>query len=150
MRELMTVTVNDKALRQALKSVDAALADMTPLMRRLAETLKTETDFNFEDEGRPAWEPSVAALARSGMTLSKSGLLRRSITTAYDSSSAGVGTNFDYARIHQLGGKAGRNLAVTLPERPYLPVDADGNLQARVEQKLLDQTLAYLTEVTRR
>lgn len=150
MKELMTVTVNDKAIRQALKSVDAALADMTPLMRRLAETLKTETDFNFEDQGRPSWEPSVAALARSGMTLSKSGLLRRSITTAYDSISAGAGSNLDYAPIHQLGGKAGRNLAVTLPERPYLPVDADGNLQARVEQKLLDTVLSFLTEATHR
>ncbi|MES8537205.1 phage virion morphogenesis protein, partial [Cutibacterium acnes] len=38
---------------------------------------------------------------------------------------AAVGTNRVYARIHQLGGKAGRNRKVTIPARPFLGINAD-------------------------
>ncbi|MGL9772938.1 MAG: phage virion morphogenesis protein [Sodalis sp. (in: enterobacteria)] len=55
-------------MAKALRDLSLGEQDMTPLMRALAETLKTDTDLNFEDEGHPAWQPSVAALARKGMT----------------------------------------------------------------------------------
>jgi phage virion morphogenesis protein len=31
-----------------------------------------------------------------------------------------IGTNMDYAAIHQFGGKAGRDKKVSIPARPYL------------------------------
>ena len=34
--------------------------------------------------------------------------------------SLGIGSNVKYARIHEFGGKTGRNHAVTIPARPYL------------------------------
>ena len=34
--------------------------------------------------------------------------------------SAVIGSNLEYAAIHQLGGQAGRNKAVEIPARPYL------------------------------
>lgn len=102
---MMKISVDNKVLSQALKQVELAGADMRPLMRVIAGTLATETALNFEEEGRPAWLPSLAAQERNGMTLSASGHLRRSITTQYDSHSAQIGTNVDYGRIHQLGGE---------------------------------------------
>ncbi|MCX9038490.1 phage virion morphogenesis protein [Citrobacter portucalensis] len=101
---MMKVTVDSRALSQALKQLERAGTDMRPLMRNIAGTLATETALNFEEEGRPAWVPSLAAEERNGMTLSDTGHLRRSITTQYDHHSAQIGTNVEYARIHQLGG----------------------------------------------
>ena len=34
--------------------------------------------------------------------------------------SAVIGSNLEYAAIHQLGGQAGRNKSVEIPARPYL------------------------------
>ena len=48
------------------------------------------------------------------------GQLASSVTTQYDDDSAVIGSNKDYARIHQLGGDAGRGKKVKIPARPYL------------------------------
>ncbi|BGI52609.1 MAG: phage virion morphogenesis protein [Candidatus Hamiltonella defensa (Ceratovacuna japonica)] len=147
---ILSVEITDNDLKQALKQLENAAYDLTPLMRRWSETLKTATDLNFEEQGRPRWQPSVAALARQGMTLSRDGYLRRSVTPDYDAHQARVGTHRVYARIHQLGGKAGRGNSVTLPPRPYLPVSEAGQLDAEVKRQLLDEVLDYLQQATHR
>ncbi|BAN99804.1 hypothetical protein E05_50380 [Plautia stali symbiont] len=147
---ILSVEITDNDLKQALKHLDNAAYDLTPLMRRWSETLKTATDLNFEEQGRPRWQPSVAALARQGMTLSRDGYLRRSVTPDYDAHQARVGTHRVYARIHQLGGQAGRGNSVTLPPRPYLPVSEAGQLDAEVKRQLLDEVLDYLQQATHR
>ncbi|WP_334467712.1 phage virion morphogenesis protein [Arsenophonus sp. PmNCSU2021_1] len=147
---ILSVEITDNDLKQALKRLENAAYDLTPLMRRWSETLKTATDLNFEAQGRPRWQPSVAALARQGMTLSRDGYLRRSVTPEYDAHQARVGTNRVYARIHQQGGKAGRGGSVTLPPRPYLPVSEGGQLQAEVKRQLLDEELDYLQQASLR
>ena len=48
------------------------------------------------------------------------GKLAASINTYYDNDSAVIGSNLEYAAIHQLGGQAGRNKSVKIPARPYL------------------------------
>ena len=53
------------------------------------------------------------------------GQLASSISTHYDEDSAVIGSNLDYAAIHQLGGQAGRNKAVAIPARPYLQLTDD-------------------------
>ncbi|OZI13715.1 hypothetical protein CE195_13395 [Sodalis-like symbiont of Philaenus spumarius] len=84
------------------------------------------------------------------MTLSRDGYLRRSVIPEYDAHQAMVGTNRVYARIHQLGGKAGRGNSVTLPPRPYLPVSEAGQLDAEVKRQLLDEVLDYLQQASLR
>ncbi len=54
-----------------------------------------------------------------------SGQLASSVNTYYDDNSAVIGSNLDYAAIHQLGGQAGRNKAVEIPARPYLNLTDD-------------------------
>lgn len=127
---MMKVTVDNQALSQALKQLELAGADMRPLMRNIVGTLATETALNFEEEGRPAWVPSLAAEKRSGMTLSDTGHLRRSVTTQYDHHSAQIGTNVEYARIHQLGGtieRKGRSV--------YFKQDKNGSIGRKFVKK---------------
>lgn len=53
----------------------------------------------------------------------KSGNLRRSLTWKADAKEARVGSNVEYARIHDLGGMAGRGRKVRIPKykgRGYL------------------------------
>ena len=49
-----------------------------------------------------------------------SGQLASSINTYYDNDSAVIGSNLEYAAIHQLGGQGGRNKKVRITARPYL------------------------------
>lgn len=50
------------------------------------------------------------------------GQLASSISTYYDDNSAIIGSNLDYAAIHQLGGQAGKSKKTSIPARPYLQV----------------------------
>ena len=59
------------------------------------------------------------------------GRLRGSIGYEASPASVSVGSNLVYARIHQLGGKAGRKHAVTLPPRPYLGFSEEDIKEAR-------------------
>ncbi|EAO3630717.1 phage virion morphogenesis protein [Salmonella enterica] len=127
---MMQLTVKDGPLRRALKNIAAAGTDMTPLMRAIAGTLATETAVNFEEEGRPPWVPSLAAQKRDGMTLSDTGHLQRSITTAYDARSAVIGTNVAYARLHQLGGTVERK-----GREVYFKQGKDGTIGRRFVKK---------------
>ncbi|MBA2814856.1 phage virion morphogenesis protein [Candidatus Pantoea persica] len=145
---ILSVEITDNDLKLALKHLENAAYNLTPLMCRWSETLKTATDLNLEAQERPRWQPSVAALARQCMTLSQDEYLRRSVTPEYDAHQVLVGTNRVYARLHQQGGKAGRGRSVTLPLRPYLPVFEGGQLQAEVKRQLLDEVLDYLQQAT--
>jgi phage gpG-like protein len=77
------------------------------------------------------WEPSVRALETGGTTLVDHGNLRDSITPNVFADGSGVehGSNMIYAAIHQFGGKAGRNRAVTLPARPFIGISPDDESQ---------------------
>lgn len=104
------VQIQDKAVQAAMEQVRLALplrGDMTPAMRDLARVLKAGAQMRFRQQVGPdgqAWKPSRRVSGSGGQTLSLSGRLRRSLTTAADRKSATVGTNVAYAAIHQFGG----------------------------------------------
>ncbi len=66
------------------------------------------------------------------------GQLASSVNTQYHDHSAVIGSNLDYAAIHQLGGKAGRNKKVEIPARPYLKLTDDDF------EEILQQITLYL------
>ncbi|EBA4495577.1 phage virion morphogenesis protein [Salmonella enterica] len=149
---MIDVKLDDAALQHMLKSLEIGCKDLTPAMRKIAGTLRAETDFNFEDEGRPAWMPSLAAQKRGGKTLQKTGNgsgLRGSISTEYDAGHARIGAAKPYAAIHQFGGRAGRNRSLALPARPYLPVTADARLQPEAEESVIETILRHLESAAR-
>ncbi len=77
------------------------LAHREPLMRAIAAEMRDAVEENFAQQGRPAW----LGIKRDGMILQKSGRLASSIVMVSDNDSATVGTNVEYAAIHQFGGK---------------------------------------------
>lgn len=81
---LVSITINDKSLRRSLRALDLAATDLEPAMRKIAGTLLAETQFNFLDEGRPGWIPSLAAEERDGQTLQDTGRLMGSVSTDHD------------------------------------------------------------------
>lgn len=128
---------------------------------------KNETDPNTGEKW-PEWAPSyVRSLMRSQNAKTKGkgkgrkgnapakmhkklqlkgmqgGGLRSTIQTTTEDEQATIGSNLDYARIHQLGGMAGRGLRAKIPARPYLGLDERGqNSVKRKVGQLLRQALA--------
>ena len=118
-------TINDLAVRNKLTSLAAQGHNLRPLMQDIGEEARRIVEKNFEAGGRPGqWEPSARSKRDGGKPLTDKGTLRRSITVAADNTSVRVGTNVKYARIHQLGGNAGRGQKVRIPARPYLVIPA--------------------------
>lgn len=137
----------DRALNSAVKK---GLEHRQALLEAVGESLVSSTVQRFADGKGPdgqTWEPSARAwedgLAREGRkatakrkavrarpesgdfgkTLVDTARLRNSIDYAVTSHSVMVGSNVAYARIHQLGGKAGKGMQTTIPARPYLGVN---------------------------
>lgn len=106
----MKIDLADKAVLEALAKLRLALplqGDMTPAMRELARVLKTGAQLRFRSQRGPdgtPWEPSRRVTEGGGQTLSLSGRLRRSLTTAATATTATIGTNDVRAAIHQFGG----------------------------------------------
>ena len=108
--------------------------NLRPLMKNIAGIFASATEENFKNEGRPdKWTELSQATKKQrtkqkkwpGQILQVSGQLASSISTQYDDESAIIGSNLDYAAIHQLGGQAGKNKKVTIPARPFLKLTDD-------------------------
>lgn len=116
------------------------------MMRAVATELQSMTEDNFESEswGGNKWKDSKraakekAGATQNGKTLQLSGQLAASLTTKSGNDFARIGSNKVYAAIHHLGGQAGRGHKVSLPARPYLPINGSGNLQADGGKQILD------------
>lgn len=104
------VSISDGELQAALEDLRLRLplgGDMTPAMQNLARVLKTGALMRFRSQEGPdgtAWTPSRRVADGGGQTLSLSGRLRRSLTTASSRTTATVGTNDIRAAIHHFGG----------------------------------------------
>lgn len=125
----------DKAVLGLAQRVNS---QKTALMAEIGEALVSGTVDRFskgEDPEGNKWEPSARAWMEGvagnkrrrqfGKTLVDTARLRKSIDYATTPNSVMVGSNVVYARIHQLGGKAGRGRKVTIPARPYLGVSKE-------------------------
>lgn len=157
---MITVELNSPRLQALLRNVEWAVGDLEPLMRAIAAELASQTEENFEEEGRPEWddlsETTTSRRAKNGnwpgqmLQVSAAGLAA-SIVTESDDSSALVGSNKPYAAMMQFGGDKADfpHLWGDIPARPYLPMDADGVLQPEAEDAILELALAHLERVAR-
>jgi phage virion morphogenesis protein len=99
------IDINDSAVRQGLAGIRSRGGNLKPLMQDIGEEMARIVERNFAVGGRPdAWPASARSRRDAGKPLSDTGRLRRSITVESDRTSAQVGTNVKYARIHQFGG----------------------------------------------
>ena len=134
MADTVEIKLDNKAVEKALLQVAQKCENMRPLMKNIAGIMADATEQNVEEEGRPdKWQELAKRTIKQrtktkhypGKILQVEGRLALSVTTQYDNNSAVIGSNLDYARIHQLGGQAGKNKSVEIPVRPYLLLTND-------------------------
>ena len=145
--EPIEIKIDNKEVNRKLLDLATRGENLRPLMKNIAGIFASATEENFKNEGRPdKWTELSEATKKQrtkqkkwpGQILQVSGQLASSISTQYDDESAIIGSNLDYAAIHQLGGQAGKNKKVEIPARPYLKLtDDDFN-------EILDATEHYL------
>lgn len=141
----MQTYFSDEELRKKVNQIASGLSNPEPLAADIERVLISHTLQNFHHNGRPAWmglsQKTLESYAKKGIVplgiLQRSGALKDSVQGDHDNKSvtigAGSGASKDYAAIHQWGGKAGRGRKVTIPARPYLPIDKAGFLQSEAE-----------------
>ncbi|GHT56959.1 hypothetical protein AGMMS50268_13350 [Spirochaetia bacterium] len=116
--------------------LDALSKAAMPDLKKIADFAGGELDYiskkAFEKEKDPvtdeAWEP-LKHPREDGSTnpiLVDGGQLKRSLVwQSFPDGSVIFGSNMVYARIHQLGGAAGRGGKSLIPARPYMGVPQD-------------------------
>lgn len=124
--------VDEDGLKQALHGLADRTQNMQSAFDEIGSALLTRTQERFEDEAGPDGSPwpehSFVTLRRRGAGAPKlrdQGHLYASLAYSASQSSAAVGTNRRYARIHQSGGRAGRGGSAEIPARPYLGINDD-------------------------
>jgi phage virion morphogenesis protein len=110
------------------------MKDLSPAIKDMGERMRFSIEENFRRGGRPApWKPlapaTVEARARMGKgptpILILNSFLKNTIAYAAYPLMLIIGAggpSTPYARIHQLGGMAGRGKKVRIPARPFLVV----------------------------
>ncbi|SDU58512.1 phage virion morphogenesis protein [Pseudomonas mandelii] len=157
---MFTIELEHHHLQQTLNKVEWAIGDLAPLMRGIAAELASQTEQNFENEGRPEWtelsDTTTKRRSKNGnwpgqiLQVSAAGLAA-SITTHATDSSALVGSNKPHAAMMQFGGEQVNfpHLWGDIPGRPYLPMDAAGNLQSEANEVILELALNHLRKAAR-
>ena len=132
------ISLNWGGLKESVNRATAVIADAQGLMTNIGMAMKGQTTRRFQAGEGPdgaAWKPLAGPRKpRAGekkkkpgrvQVLVNTGHLRDTISFSATPSEVHVGSNKLYARIHQLGGKAGRGRKVTIPARPYLGLSED-------------------------
>lgn len=157
---MFTVELDHQRLQTALRKVEWAVGDLAPLMRGIAAELGSQTEENFEEEGRPDWadlsDVTTTRREKNGnwpgqmLQVSAAGLAA-SVTTHATDSSALVGSNKPYAAMMQFGGDKSDfpHLWGDIPGRPYLPMNAEGELQPETEDAILELAMDHLEKAAR-
>jgi phage virion morphogenesis protein len=148
------IVIDDRDVLDALARLRGQLDDMTPMMADIAMALESETEHRFEQEG-PGWprlsERTILDRIKAGkwpgkMLQRSAGGLAPSIESDHGPDYAQIGTANVYGAIHQFGGQAGRERKVTIPARPYLPIDAAGQLTSEARETILEILAEHLGE----
>lgn len=147
----LTITKDD--LTPALRKLEAAGKNLTPVFRAMGTTFKSITEGTFNSVGA-SYRPLPWPAKRDGSPsiLQRSTTLAKSFHLEISSTHARLSNPAVYAAIHQFGGtirpKNKKFLAfklpdgstiflrkVTIPARPFYPV-VDGKLTAAAETKI--------------
>jgi phage virion morphogenesis protein len=130
---MISIKIGDEKMQKQLDDLIKRGVDMTQAMQRIAGIMADEVEENFAQEGRPKWKGLAKSTIKArekkgnwpGMILQVRGQLAASIQSDADKLGAEVGTNKEYAAIHNFGGEIkikGRKGIVRLR------VDSKGNL----------------------
>ena len=137
---------DNKEVNRKLLDLATRGENLRPLMKNIAGIFAYSTEENFKEEGRPKWQDLAESTKKQrkkkgtypGLILQVTGQLASSVNTYYDDDSAVIGSNLDYAAIHQLGGQAGKEQKAEIPARPYLQLTHDDFAE------IIDETTVFL------
>lgn len=141
MADAFTFRINTTEVRAALARWQVKLEP--GLLAVAGQVMKSSIEQTFRDQGSPAgsWPPLALRTLGGGIRskafakalrqslkgggagrkiLIQSGRLKNSITSHVEGNRLIIGTNLVYARIHQMGGMAGRGRKTRIPARPFL------------------------------
>jgi phage virion morphogenesis protein len=131
---MVSLRIDIKGDKDLLAGLMERLQDFSPVTKDMGERMRFSIEENFRTGGRPVpWRPlakaTVKARARMGKGATPILILHSFLknTIAYRAGADNViigagGPSTPYARIQQLGGKAGRGKKVTIPARSYLVI----------------------------
>lgn len=148
----MEIRVDTKEIKKLLQKGQKALQDMKPVMRDIAQMMRSTVNKNFEVEGRDesgrthTWKPLAPSTQKrraeykgeqykAHPILEFTGRLKQSINTAYGKNWAQVYTGVEYAVHHQTGTKK-------VPARPFMVMpkqdlaDIEKHLKSWLEREL--------------
>ena len=144
----------NNAVDSYLRGFVDRLTHMSPLMDDIASMVLAQTDDRFASGGPdPAgspWKQSVSPNSARVRTLEVSGALRRSFRSVrHGNNSVSIGTDIEYAAIHQFGGRTAAHIirprnkkalktpygifkkvnhpGSVIPARPFLGLSADNS-----------------------
>lgn len=130
-------------INAALGRLGALMGDMTPLMRQFVGIMADAVEDNFDREQTPdghPWEPLKPDTIKAresrgywpGKILQQRGQLAASIAREFGSNYAAVGTNLEYAAIHQFGGDI---QIAARSQRLYFKQGKDGTIGTQFVKK---------------
>lgn len=129
------VDADTAAVQRVLQRLGQRAADMTPAMREIGAGVVAEAQLGFRESRDPygtPWQRLKASTIKrrrkgSSQPLLNNGILRDSITRLVTGPhSVEIGTNVEYAAIHQFGGMAGRGRKVRIPQRSFIATKERG------------------------
>lgn len=141
-----SVKITDAGVLARIRAMIAAGQDLTPLHQAIGAGVLSLVQLGFKVSQSPQGSAWQALLIRQGQPLRDTGRLRNSLTVQATATGANVGTNTKYAAIHQFGGvikpkngpylifptgggRFARVKQVTIPARPFLPLDDSGAVE---------------------
>lgn len=136
-------TISLKEFQKRLNNLAKDFNDPKEILNEIGILTKNKSEESFEKQTSPfggGWKanaPATLIQKRGNKILTQSGLLRTSLTYKLGNQSVTIGTNKEYAPIHQFGGKAGRGKKVIIPARPFLPINDKGEIPKDFGEELL-------------
>lgn len=160
----ITIEVSENPIRDGLGKLATRMGDLYPVLDTLGAAIAAETTQHFETgsdpDGNP-WPVSMRAKLAGGQTLVDTGRLVQSIThqVSPDRQSVAIGTNVEYAAIHQFGGTIKpvnkQSLRFTLPDgtevhakHVVMPARPFIGLGVHEREAALDTIAHWLAETT--
>lgn len=153
MANMLVVQVNDAQFARAMARLAELATDLTPALRGIGEYLAGSSRDRFKTQTAPdgsAWAPLSkwyrdTKASNQDKILTLRGYLRNSITWQVLPDRVLVGSNLEYAAIHQFGGvirpkqakalKVGGRVVsqVKIPARQYLGLSADDTTEIEAQ-----------------
>ena len=128
-------------LQQSLIKYKALVSVRLPEKAELILMKTVQSSFDqekYQSKSGSKWDPRKSTDKSAGhrKLLVKSGDLRRSFETFQRGADVGIGTDIEYAKVHNEGLKAGRGAGFQMPKRQFMPKPGETNSQ--IEKELDD------------